>query len=202
NFNTKVTKSWNTFGEGFGFDDELYNDEFFYKYGEQIYRENISNNEYVNAFESSSNMRVDMFAGLNTSKINEIIQGKAEGYLNNDEIRMGLAKIKIESSQYNGAEVYYLEKEYDLDAVKKFVNEDETKIYDLKGLENEYTHIIKIGQDTYTQTITLPVANMTSKNKAKVNEIWGNTTINKTNYSKLNLKWQQHKLEDFDKEKK
>lgn len=202
NFNTKVTKSWNTFGEGFGFDDELYNDEFFYKYGEQIYRENISNNEYVNAFESSSNMRVDMFAGLNTSKINEIIQGKAEGYLNNDEIRMGLAKIKIESSQYNGAEVYYLEKEYDLDAVKKFVNEDETKIYDLKGLENEYTHIIKIGQDTYTQTITLPVANITSKNKAKVNEIWGNTTINKTNYSKLNLKWQQHKLEDFDKEKK
>lgn len=202
NFNTKVTKSWNTFGDGFGFDDELYNDEFFHKYGEQIYRENISNNEYVNAFESSSNMRVDMFAGLNTSKIKEIIQGKAEGYLNNDEIRMGLAKVKIESSEYNGAEVYYLEKEYDLDAVKKFVNEDETKIYDLKGLENEYTHIIKIGQDTYTQTITLPVANMTSKNKTKVNEIWRNTSINKTNYSKLNLKWQQHKLEDFDKEKK
>jgi hypothetical protein len=110
NFNTKVTKSWNTFGDGFGFDDELYNDEFFYKYGEQIYRENISNNEYVNAFESSSNMRVDMFAGLNTSKIKEINQGKAEGYLNNDEIRMGLAKVKIESSEYNGAEVYYLKK--------------------------------------------------------------------------------------------
>lgn len=191
-FQTKVTKSFNTSRE----EDFYYDDYMYYEYG---YKESISNSEYVSASDPINNIIIYMYAGLDTSKIKEAIKNRAEVYLNDDEISMGLATVKIKSAQYNGAEIYYIEKEYDLNAIKNFVKEDDTKGYDLEELRNEYEYIIKIGKDIYTQSITLPVANMTSKNEAKVNSIWSNTTINKVNYSKLNINWSEHKLEDFDK---
>jgi hypothetical protein len=197
NFKTKVTKRWNTSGNGYyDYYDDFYYDDFYY----DDYRGNISNDEYVSAYEPEGSIRLSMSAGLNTEEMKEIITQNVERYLRNDEIRMNLAKVKIQSTKYNDAEIYYIEKEYDLEAIKKFVDEDETKKYDLERLENEYTRIIKIGKDIYSQDISLPVANMTSENKDKVDNIWENTTINKVNYSKKKLKWKQHKLEEFDKE--
>ena len=192
-FQTKITKAFNTSREE---EDSYYDDYMYYEYG---YKESISNSEYVSASDPINNINVIMNAGLDTSKMKEAIKNRAEVYLNDDEISMGLATIKIKSAQYNGAEIYYIEKEYDLNAIKNFVKEDDTKVYDLEELRNQYEYMIKIGKDMYTQSITLPVANMTSKNEAKVNSIWSNTTINKVNYSKLNINWSEHKLEDFDK---
>ncbi|MCY6369490.1 hypothetical protein [Clostridium ganghwense] len=197
-FETKVTKRWNTSSNGYDFDDDFYFEDFYYSSG---YRGHVSNDEHVRASEPASNMRVNMFAGLDTNEIREIIEQRAKYLLQDDEIRMGLAKVKIESAEYNGAKLYYIEKEYNLDAIKKFVNSDETKTYDLENLENEYTHIIKVGKDIYTQSVTLPVANMTTENKRTVSDIWKKTSINKIDYSKLGLDWKQHKLEEFDKEK-
>lgn len=199
-FTTKVTRSWNTYNNGYGFYGGYY-DDYYYKYYETGYGGNVSNNEYVGAFEPESNIRLDMSAGLNTNDMDEIVSQRAERFLRDDEIRMGLAAVKIESAEYNGAHIYHIVKEYDLDAINKFVSEDETKVYNLERLNNEYEYIIKIGKDTYTQSIVLPVANMTSKNMLKVNNIWANTSINKINYSKLNVEWKEHKLQEFDKEK-
>lgn len=198
-FKTKVTKRWNTSSNGYGYDyyDDYYYDDYYY----DDYRGNVSNNEYVSGYEPESSVRLSMSAGLDTNEMKEIITQNVERYLRNDEIRMKLAKVKIESSKHNGAEIYYIEKEYDLDAIQKFVEEDETKEYDLERLKNEYTRIIKIGKDIYSQDIILPVANMTTKNKDKIDNIWKNTTINKVNYSKKKLTWKQHNLEEFDKEK-
>jgi hypothetical protein len=192
-FQTKVTKSFNTSRDE---EDFYFNEYMYYNYG---YRETISNNEYISASDPVSNISVSMNAGLDTSEMKEAIKNRAEIYLNDDEIRMGLATLKIKSTQYNGAEIYYIEKEYDLNAINNFVKEDDTKVYDLEQLRNQYEYIVKIGKDTYTQSITLPVANMTSNNKAKVSSIWESTTISKVNYSKLNLTWREHKLEDFKK---
>ena len=190
-FQTKVTKSFNTSRDE---EDFYFNEYMYYNYG---YREAISNNEYISATDPVSNISVSMSAGLDTSEMKEAIKNRAEVYSSDNEIRMGLATLKIRSTQYNGAEIYYIEKEYDLNAINKFVKEDDTKIYDLEQLRNQYDYIIKIGKDTYTQSTTLPVANMTSNNKAKVSSIWENTTTSKMNYSKLNLTWSEHKLEDF-----
>lgn len=197
-FKTEVTKRWNTSNYGY----DYYYDDYYIEYEMKMYRGNISNNEYINAFEPTSNIRLNMSAGLDTDDINEIITQKAQRFLRDDEIRMGLARLKIQSTEYNGTELYYIEKEYDINAINKFVNEDETKIYDLENLRNEYEYVIKIGKDTYTQNITLNVANMTSANIQKIKDIWKNTFINKVNYSKLYLKWKQHDLEEFDKDKK
>ncbi|QEK12674.1 hypothetical protein FQB35_10225 [Crassaminicella thermophila] len=197
-FKTKVTKGWNIFNNR----DDFYYDDYYFEYDDSIYKGNISNNEFISAIEPLSNIRIRMSAGLNTNEIKDIVKQRAEQFLENDEIRMGLANVNIKSAKYNGVQIYYIEKEYDLDAINKFVNEDETKIYDLKELENEYEYIIKTGKDTYTQSITLPVANMTPKNRLKVDSIWENTYINDINYSKLNISWEKHDLKEFDKENK
>lgn len=198
-FQTKVTKSFNTSRNGYDFEDNYYGIN--YRYYDPNYRGDISNNEYVSALEPASNIRVDMYAGLDTNEMSETIKDRAQMYLKDDEIHMGLANIKIQSGEYNGAQLYYIEKEYNLKAIRNFVKEDETKIYDLENLQNQYEYIIKIGKDIYTESVNLPVANMTSNNEAKVNSIWANTIINKVNYSKSNIQWKQHKLEEFDKEK-
>ncbi|SHJ49701.1 hypothetical protein [Tepidibacter formicigenes] len=198
NFKTKVTKSWNTFNDR----DYFYDDFYYNKYEDSAYRGDISNDEHISVFEPTSNMSLDMSAGLDTNEINEIVKERVEKFIEDDEIRMGLAQVKIKSAKYNGANLYYIEKEYNLDAINNFVNEDETKVYDLEKLKNEYEYIIKIGKDTYIQSIMLPVANSTSKNKLKVNNIWENTFVNEVNYSKVNLQWKEHNLKEFDKERK
>ncbi|MGH4122708.1 MAG: hypothetical protein ACREV6_07250 [Clostridium sp.] len=198
-FGTKVTKSFNTSRNGYDFNDSYAGTN--YMYADPNYRGDISNNEYISALEPTSNVRVDMYSGLDTKEISDTIKNRVEIYLKDDEIRMGLANIKIQSGEYNGSQLYYIEKEYDLNAIKKFVKEDETKIYDLESLKNQYEYIIKTGKDIYTESITLPVSNMTSNNKAKVNSIWENTTISKINYSKVSIQWKHHKLSEFDKEK-
>lgn len=201
-FATRVTKSWNTNSNYGYYNYGRYYDKFYYMDEAYGYGGNVSNNEFVSAFQPESNMIVNMSAGLNTAEMDEIMKQKAERFLNDDEIRMGLASVKIQSAVHNGASICYIAKEYNLDAINKFVNEDKTKTYNLESLSNEYEYTVKIGKDLFTQSIMIPVANTTSENLLKANNIWGNTTINKVNYSKLNLGWKQHKLEEFDKEKR
>ncbi|MCB2311337.1 hypothetical protein LGL55_08730 [Clostridium tagluense] len=197
-FGTKLTRSFNISRNGYNFNDSYSGVDL---YADPNYRGDISNNECLSALEPTSNIRVDMYSGLDTKEMSETIKNRIEIYLKDDEIHMGLANIKIQSGEYKGAKLYYIEKEYDLNAIKKFVKEDETKIYDLESLKNQYEYIIKTGKDIYTESITLPVSNMTSNNKAKVNSIWENTTISKINYSKASIQWKQHNLSEFDKEK-
>ncbi|GCD09264.1 hypothetical protein [Clostridium tagluense] len=197
-FGTKLTRSFNISRNGYNFNDSYSGIDL---YADPNYRGDISNNECLSALEPTSNIRVDMYSGLDTKEMSETIKNRLEIYLKDDEIHMGLANIKIQSGEYKGAKLYYIEKEYDLNAIKKFVKEDETKIYDLESLKNQYEYIIKTGKDIYTESITLPVSNMTSNNKAKVNSIWENTTISKINYSKASVQWKQHNLSEFDKEK-
>lgn len=199
-FITKVTRGWNTNNFGNRYMDG-YIDEYMMKMNIQGQAGAINNNESIRAFEPFSNITLTMSAGLNANEINEIIMQKAERFLKEDETRMGLVNIKIQSAEHNGANIYYIAKEYNLDAINKFVSGDQTKEYNYERMNNEYEYIVKIGKDVYTQSVTIPVANTTSENMLKVTNLWGNTTINKTNYSTQNIQWKEHKLEEFDKEK-
>lgn len=199
NFKTKVTKSFNTPNYEYDMGNIYFDESRYLEYG---YSGRVSNDESKVLFENSSNIQVSMFAGLNTDKIDDIVKSKAQVLLENDEVNMGLAKVKIKSSEYNNAKLYYIEKEYNLDAINKFVKEDSTKEYDLRHLRNEYTRIIRIGKDIYTETVEIPVSNMTDKNKVKCNNIWNDTRINDVNYSTKNVQWKEHKLQEFDKDKK
>lgn len=197
-FKTQVTKSWDTSSSMDGFPMGYYYDDYYYKYGDAGYRGDISNNEFVDAFEPVSNIHMNMSAGLNANEMKQIITDRVSKYLMDNEINIGLADVSIQSAEHDGALLYYVKKEYDLNAIKKFVDEDATKIYDLENLTNEYEYIIKTGKDMFIQSVTVPVANATDKNKVKINGIWENTSVNKVNYSKLALEWTDHELQEFD----
>jgi len=196
-FSTKVPKSFDISGSNQMYDTMYYNNLYDIYY-EQMYMENTGNNQFVTAFEPSSNMFINMSAGLNTSEMSQIISNRMEEYSNDNEVNIKLANVKIQSAKYNGAELYRIEKEYDLNAIKTFVDNDTTKVYDLEKLRNKYEYIVKIGQDVFIQSVYLPVANTTPFNKLKINDIWKNTLINKVNYSIQNIIWTEHKLEEFE----
>jgi hypothetical protein len=197
NFTTKITRNWNvsnsmgTYG--------MYNDMYMEK---MYYYESISNNEFLSAFEPESNINLSMTAGLNSNTIDEIIAQRTENLLNDDEIRLQLAKVNIESTESNGAVIYCISKEYDTKAIEKFVDEDKTKNYSFDTLTNQYEYIIKLGKDIYIQDIMIPVSNTSDVNLKKVKDIWSDTTVNNVNYSNLDLKWKKHTLQEFDKQKK
>lgn len=199
NFETKINKGWNIGDNMYDLGNEFNN--FDERPMFNNFESNISNSEEIFAFNPISNIRVSMNAGLDTNETKEAVSLRVERYLKDDEVRMGLAKVTIKSSNIDGADIYHIEKEYDLNAINKFVNEDETKKYDLRNLNNEYEYMVKKGKDIYVQNISVPVANATEKNKNKISEIWSNTIISKVNYSKENITWSDHKLEEFDKEK-
>lgn len=193
-FTTKLTKDFSTPENGYGLDYNQFYGRTFYP-GDN--RGNISNNEAINIIEAASNIQVTISAGLDTNEIDEAVKLRASDLLKNDEVRMGLAKVNIQSAEYEGAQLYCIQKEYDLDAINKFVKEDQTKIYDLTKLQNQYEYIIKIGKDTYNESVTLPVANNTVNNKAKIESVWNNTVIKQKNYSLLKIDWKQRTLDEF-----
>lgn len=200
-FATMLEKSWDISSTSYDYYDNYYYDDYYYKYADLGYMGNISNNETVSAYEPTSKAFLNMSAGLNANEMDKIVSDRVQKYINNDEIRMGLANVTIESGEYKGALLYRIRKEYDLNAIKDFVNHDATKIYNLEELNNEYEYIIKIDRDIFIQSITLPVANTTDTNKSKIDGIWKNTTVNKVNYSKADIKWSSHTLDEFDKDK-
>jgi len=200
-FATSVTKNWNVNSNEFdaykGYYDEIMYKEFLLRYDGKA-----GTNETITAFEPDSNISLSMTAGLNANDMSEIISQRTERFLKDDEIRLRLASIKIQSAEHNGAAICRISKEYDLDAVENFVDEDKTKTYSFERLTNEYEYIVKIGRNTYIEIMKIPVANTAPENLLKIDRIWSNTYINKINYGKLDIKWKQHTLEEFDKEKK
>lgn len=195
---TTITKGWSISRDANNNDNgQGYSDPYLAIGDSTDSRGDVSNNEYVGAVDPVSNMHIDMTAGLNANEIDEIVKQNTEQLLKNDEVQLGLANVKIKSAEYNGAQIYYIEKEYDLDAILAFVKSDATKKYDFERLQNQYEYIVKIGKDTFIENITLPVENTTDANKAKADEIWQNTSINKISLGKANLSWKDHKLDEF-----
>ncbi|QCX34002.1 hypothetical protein FDN13_09950 [Caloramator sp. E03] len=197
-FKTKLTKGWDIYNKNsdyFGFDYKyMYMPEEYY-----YYDDNVSNIEYVSAFEPASNISVNMTAGLNANPIDDIVSDNVSGYLRDSDIAIGVAKIKIQSAEYNGAQIFKISKEYDIKEINDFVNSDPTKIYNLDRTSNIYQYIVKIGKDTFTQTVKIPVSRTSDKNMQKIKSIWESTTINKINYSTLSLNFIDRKLSEFDK---
>ncbi|SKA91234.1 hypothetical protein SAMN05443428_11125 [Caloramator quimbayensis] len=197
-FKTKLTKGWDILSknsEMFG-----YYDKYMYMPEEYYYNDgNVSNIEYVSAFEPVSNININMTAGLNANPIDDIVSDNVSSYLRDSDIAIGVAKIKIQSAEYNGAQIFKISKEYDIKEINDFVNSDATKIYNLDRTSNIYQYIVKIGKDTFTQTITIPVSKTSDKNMKNIKSIWENTTINKVNYSTLSLNFKDRKLSEFDK---
>lgn len=197
-FKTKLNKGWDIFSKN----SEMfsYYDKYMYMPEEYYYNDgNVSNIEYVSAFEPASNININMTAGLNANPINDIISDNVSGYLRDSDVAIGVAKIKIQSAEYNGAQIFKISKEYDIKEINDFVNSDKTKIYNLDRTSNIYQYIVKVGKDTFIQTITIPVSKTSDKNIQKIKSIWENTTINKINYSTLSLNYKDRNLSEFDK---
>lgn len=202
-FAASVTKGWNILRNGNG--DDAYNDSYIddymgpeVEYGTDL-KGDTSNSEYVGAIDPISGMRVDMTAGLNSGEIDEIVKQDVKALSENDEVRLGLAKVKIKSAEYNGAQIYYIEKEYDPDAIFAFVKEDKTKKYDFESLKNQYEYVVKSGKDTFMQNITVSASNATKENKLKAEGIWESTSVNNKAYGEVNLSWKDHSIDEFSK---
>ena len=191
-FGTKITKSWNISDS---------NSDDYYTYNEKFIQEDFSgdikNNECSFAIDPLSNISINMSAGLDANEINENIKKRAETLSKDNEVLMGLAKVTIKSAEYNGAKLYYVAKEYDLNSILNFVQSDKTKNYNFENLENEYIYIIKIGNNTYIESIAIPLSRTTDANINKVHKIWSDTSVNGTNYSKCNTSWKDHKLDEY-----
>lgn len=191
-FGTKLTKGWDI-SDNSNTDYYAYNQKFM----QQDYNGNITNSEYSSAVDPFSNINLIINAGLDASEINENIKKRAETLSADDEVLMGLAKVTIKSADYNDAKLYYVAKEYDLNSILNFVQSDKTKTYNFENLQNEYNYIIKIGNNTYTESITIPLSRTTNTNMDKIHKIWSDTSVNGTNYSKLNISWKDHKLDEY-----
>ncbi len=197
NFATKVTRSWNTGINGLS--GYYYDDKYMYSgYYGSYYSSGVGTAEYINAFDPESNINLSMNVSLSSAKLEDIINPLGLMYLKNEEVNFGLAKVSISSTEYNGAQIYCLSKEFDVNAIQQFVKDDEAKSYYLDSLANEYIYYIKIGKDLYTQTVYIPVSNTSDSNLRKAKDIWTNTTINGVNYSKLSLQWKKHDLKEYE----
>lgn len=193
-FKTKLTRNWNT-GNVMG--TSMYSDYYYYdKYYYSLM--GSSNAEYIYASELDSNINLNMSVSLNSGKLEDVISPYGLSLLKNEEINLKLANASIKSAEYNGAQIYCISKEYDVNAIQKFVQEDGTKSFNLDAIANEYMYIVKIGKDVYYQTISIPVSYSSEKNIKKVSDIWANTTINDINFSKLNLSWKTHELKEYE----
>ncbi len=199
NFKTRLTRNWSTGNNYYGGYGYGMYEKTMIMYAAGYYGGTVSGNtEYINAFEPDSNINLGMNVFLNSGKLDDVINPMGLNYLKNEEINLQLAKASITSAEYEGAQIYCISKEFDVNAIQKFVQEDKTKSYNLDSIANEYQYIVKIGKDIYVQNISIPVSYTSEKNLKKVKDIWANTTINNINYSKLDLQWKKHDLKEYE----
>ncbi len=181
-FSTKIPKSWAVFDKN----QNLYD----------------NNQEMIHSYQPYSRMDLTMVVGLNTQDFKEFLKDVVKRFIESDEVRAGLADIKIASGKQNGVEVYRVHLEYNMDTLEKFMELDKTKKYEYNDLLNEYIYVAKIGNDVYLQNIRIPLANITSESKKEAESIWSHTEMGKMNISKLISKWKEHVIKEFENEKK
>ncbi len=187
-FATKVKRNWKTNTRSSSYSNLLL--MLLIDYG-------VGDYEDLKAYESYSNIDINMSAGSTTKSFEEAISLLGESSMDSDEVRSGIAKVNIQSTKAKGATIYKITKEYDMKAIEKSLKEDSKKSYNFDNMINEYIYIIETGKKVYVQQTTIPVTNTSSDNLKKVEDIWKNTVINKTNYSSLKLTWKQHSLDEF-----
>lgn len=192
NFKTTLTKKWHTYDNfysgGYGAVDS---------YSTFYYYPPMGNQESVSAYQTDNNMNLVMRAGLDTRDIDSIIRDYVTLLLDNDEARIGLADIKVASTTVGDVKIYKISTEYDINALNQFAKEDETKYYDYNSLTNQYTYILKIGNDLYHQTVMIPLANTTPYTKREMEKVWENTQVLDVNYSQKITNWRQHPNSEF-----
>lgn len=192
NFKTTLTKNWHTFNNfyrgNYGYDD------YYEKY---YYFPLMGNQESVSAYQKQNNMDLMMVAGLDTRNFDDIIKEYVNILLERDEVRIGLEKVDVTSTTVGNITIYKIISEYDLEGMMSFAENDETKFYDYSSLRNQYTYMIKINNDLYTQTVSIPLANTTEDAMAQMKKVWENTEILGINYSQKIQNWHQYRLNDF-----
>ncbi len=189
NFATKVKRSWNTNSGSSSYSSNLFL-LLLVDYGMGDY-------ENIKASEPFSNININMSAGSTTESFQEAISLIGESYRESDETRSGIVKVEIQSTEVKDVTIYKINREYDMKAIEKSLKEDNKKSYNFDNLSNEYIYIIKVGKKVYVQSISIPVTNTSADNLRKIDNLWKNTTIDKVNYSSLDLKWRKHSLDEF-----
>lgn len=183
---------------------EMYSQDYYY---DIYYKYDIGmgfgggNYEDLNVSDMISKIRLNVFASIEAQEMKDLMKSRLEVYNYDTEVIMGLAKIDIKSIQYQDAEIYRIEKSYDIDKINEFVKENQGKVYDLNMISNEYNYIIKLGNDLYSINLALPVANITDTNKNKIESIINSITIKGKNYGNINSGWKQRDLKEFKNDK-
>ncbi|SET09851.1 hypothetical protein SAMN05660297_01396 [Natronincola peptidivorans] len=192
NYKADLTKIWHThdnfYSGGYGYYD--YYDNYYYY-------PSMGNQESVSAYQTGNNMALMMMAGFDTRSFDDIIKDYVNMILERDEVRIGLADLQVSSATIGPVSIYRIITEYDLDAMNQFALTDETKSYDYTSLTNQYTYMVKLGNDLYTQTVTIPLANTTDYTKRSMEGVWKNTSILGTNYSSRIGSWNRHHNSEF-----
>ncbi|MCX7695929.1 MAG: hypothetical protein N2Z71_09525 [Caloramator sp.] len=195
-FKISVPKSFGSYDEMFSYDDISYRR---YDYEDNI-KYSDGNLEYINISDMMNRMQLSVFASLSVRDMNEIMKQKLDIYQNDSEVLMGIAKVNIKSTNIDGTEIYRIDKVYDVNRINEFVQEDFGKQYNLEATCNQYQLIIKRGNDLYSISLTLPVANITDKNINTIETIFKSVTIKGSKYGSLNLNWKQRELSEFKSE--
>lgn len=192
NFKATLTKNWHTYDNFYS----GYNDYYDY-YDKYYYYPGMGNQESVSAYQTSNNMNLMMMAGFDTRSFDDIVKNYVSGLLETDEIRVGLGNVDVSSASVGSVNIYRITAEYDLDAINQFAKGDETKSYDFNSISNQYIYMVKIGNDLYTQTVTIPVANTTTYTMNELQQVWKNTQILGVNYSEKVTNWIKHPNSKF-----
>ncbi|CDF57423.1 hypothetical protein [Thermobrachium celere] len=195
-FKISVPKSFGSYDEMFSYDD---NSNRRYDFEDNI-KYSDGNLEYINISDMMNRMQLSVFASLSVRDMNEIMKQKLEIYQKDSEVLMGIAKVNIKSTNIDGTEIYRIDKVYDVNRINEFVQEDFGKQYNLELTCNQYQLIIKRGNDLYSISLTLPVANITDKNINTIETIFKSVTIKGSKYGNLNLNWKQRELSEFKSE--
>ncbi|KPU42350.1 hypothetical protein OXPF_41350 [Oxobacter pfennigii] len=149
----------------------------------------------VSAYEPISHIKIDMTAGFYGNEIKNTVLNYTGKYSIDGDIAAGLAHVKIKSAEVKGAVIYKIQKEYDINAVKALSGPAFNKVHNLESLLNEYIYIIKAGNDTFIQSVTIPAANGTGKNKDRIQKLQSDITIRGINYN--TDEWTEHEISGF-----
>ncbi|WP_156778690.1 hypothetical protein [Clostridium formicaceticum] len=194
NFKATLTRKWHTYDNFYSGGYGYYS---YYDYYDKYYYAPMGNQESVSAYQTGNNMNLIMMAGFDTRNLEDSIKEYVKNLLERDEVRIGLATVDIASTTVGGIEIYRIITEYDLAAINQFAKDDETKSYDYSQLTNQYIYMMKIGNDLYTQTVSIPLANTTDYTKSEMEKVWKNTQIAGINYSQQIKNWNRHDHSEF-----
>ncbi len=129
------------------------------------------------AYQSSNNLTLFVATNLDSRAFEDIIQDYLSPIFAQDEVRLGLAQIMVESANTKGINLCRISVVYDLDRVDKFSKDKEDLVYSYNSLLNQHIQIIQKDNVLYNQRISIPLTNTNSYTMEEINQVWEESKV-------------------------